>query len=92
MKAITVSSLRHRMKSYFDGVSKNQDIIVVPRNNNDDDAVVIISIKEYNALTETEHLLSTKANRERLEASIQQLKEGKVVSYDFDAENMPVRR
>lgn len=83
MKAVTISSLRHRMKSYFDEVSENQDVIVVPRNNNEDDAVVIISIKEYNALTETEHLLSTNANRKRLEESVQQLKEGKVIPYDL---------
>jgi len=92
MKAVTISSLRHRMKSYFDAVSENQDIIVVPRNNNEDDAVVIISIKEYNALTETEHLLSTGANRKRLEESIQQLKAGKVVSYDLSAEKLPAHR
>nr|WP_294944754.1 type II toxin-antitoxin system prevent-host-death family antitoxin [uncultured Mucilaginibacter sp.] len=92
MKAITISSLRHQMKSYFDAVSENQDIIVVPRNNNEDDAVVIISIKEYNALIETEHLLSSPANRNRLEESIQQLKAGKVVSYDLNAEKAPVRR
>jgi len=72
------------MKSYFDAVSTNQEVIVVPRNNNEDDAVVIISIKEYNALNETEHLLSTTANRKRLEESIKQLQEGKTVSYDFD--------
>ena len=88
MKAITISSLRHRMKSYFDEVSQNQDVIIVPRNNNEDDAVVIISIKEYNALNETEYLLSTKANRKRLEDSIRQLQEGKIVSYDFDAEKV----
>jgi len=63
MKAVTISSLRTNMKNYFDEVSATDDILIIPRNNNEDDAVVVISIKEYNALTETSHLMSTDANR-----------------------------
>ena len=84
MKAISISSLRSKMKYYFDLVSNSMDVIIVPRNNNDEDAIVIMSIKEYNSLKETEYLLSTSANRKRLEESMQQAKDGKTVSYSLD--------
>ncbi|KQM77186.1 hypothetical protein ASE74_18180 [Pedobacter sp. Leaf216] len=83
MKAVTISSLRTNMKSYFDEISATEDILIVPRNNNEEDAVVVISIKEYNALTETAHLMSTEANRKRLENSIESLKAGKTKHFSL---------
>jgi antitoxin YefM len=83
MKAVTISSLRKGMKEYFDYVSKSLEVIIVPRTK-DNDAVVIMSIQEYNALKETEYLMSTKANRDRLQDSINQMGDGKTVSYQLD--------
>jgi antitoxin YefM len=83
MKAVTITTLRKGIKEYFDYVSKSMEVIIVPRNK-DEEAVVIMSIKEYNSLLETEHLLSTRSNIERLEKSIKQINTNETVQYRLD--------
>jgi len=88
MKAITISSLRSRISYFFNLVVNSSEVLIVPRNNTED-GVVILSLKEYNALTETHYLLSSTENRKRLLEAIDQLEGGNMVAYDPEADHQP---
>lgn len=77
MITIPASSLRQKLKTYLDRVSRSLEVIVVSRGKDEEDAVVIMSLKEYNALTETNYLMATARNRERLRNAIEEMAAGK---------------
>ncbi len=73
MKVVTISNLRKRLRYFFNLVVESSEVLIIPKKNNEDDSVVIMSLKEYNSLTETNYLISTEANRKRLLESLRQL-------------------
>lgn len=88
MQAVTISQLRSNIIKYFDAVSQSMDVIIVPRNN-EEDAVVLLSIKEYDSLQETAHLLSTARNRARITEAVQQVESRR--TRPFSLEDSPIK-
>ena len=78
MLAANYSEFRGDMKKFLDDVELNNETLIIKRSKGK--GTVMISLDEYNSLMETVHLLSSKANADRLYESIQQIKEGKTVS------------
>jgi antitoxin YefM len=75
MLTTTLSDFRKDIKSYFDRVIGNVDILIINRGK--DTGVVIMSLEQYNSLKSTEHELSSLKNQRRLDESIQELGSGK---------------
>jgi antitoxin YefM len=71
VKAVNYSELRQNLKQNLDAVSDNNDLLVVHRSKGK--SIVMMSIDEYNSMEETFHLLKSKANRDRLEAAIENI-------------------
>jgi antitoxin YefM len=77
MIAANYTEFRTHLKKYLDDVEQNREILIVKRGSGK--GTVVISLEEYNSIMETVHILSSKANADRLFESIQQMKDGKTV-------------
>ena len=77
MIATNFTEFRIGLKKYLDDVEQNDETLIIKRGSGK--GAVLISLDEYNSIMETVHLLSSKANTDRLYESIQQMKDGKVV-------------
>lgn len=78
MLAANYSEFRGDLKRFLDSVELNNETLIIKRSKGK--GTVMISLDEYNSLMETVHLLSSKANADRLYESISQMKEGITVS------------
>lgn len=80
MTTTTIRKLRANMKSYFDSLDENKEILLVPRQGNKE-AIVIMTLSEYNSLSETEYLLSTESNRKVIEKALKELSDEEVTPF-----------
>ena len=81
MIAANFTEFRTALKKYLDSVENNNETLIIKRKSGK--GTVMISLDEYNSMMETVHLLSSKANADRLYESIQQMKEGERVTRDL---------
>ncbi|MDR0666398.1 MAG: type II toxin-antitoxin system prevent-host-death family antitoxin [Campylobacteraceae bacterium] len=81
MQVVSAAEARKSLKSVMDSVLFNNENVIIHRKAKE--SVVVISLDEFNALKETEYLLSTQANKKRLLNAIGQLESGKGVKREL---------
>jgi antitoxin YefM len=80
MSTITIEKLKKDINKQFDSVySTGKELVISDKRKK----VVMMPLKEFNALKETAHLLSTENNRKHLAKSLLQAKKGQVVKVDL---------
>jgi antitoxin YefM len=81
MRVTNFTEFRTKLKQFLDDVEKNNETLIIKRGTGH--GAVLISLDEFNSLIETMHLLSSKANADRLYESIHQMKTGKSVQKEL---------
>jgi len=81
MRVINFSEARSRLKGVIDQVIADADYTVISRRDAPD--AVLMSLDTFNGLMETVHLLKSPANAAHLTRSLEQYRQGQVVSHDL---------
>ena len=75
MDAITYTEARENLAKTIQRVCRDHDPVIITRKR--EDSVVMMSLDDYESLTETAYLLKSPKNARRLLAAIGELEEGK---------------
>ena len=81
MRVINFSEARSSLKGVIDQVIADADYTVISRRDAPD--AVLMSLDTFNGLMETVHLLKSPANAAHLTRSLEQYRQGQVVSRDL---------
>ena len=82
MRAISYTAARENLASTMDAVCADHAPVVITRNR--DQSVVMLSLEDYESLTETAYLMRTPANAKRLLEAIYALEGGKGTMHSID--------
>ena len=78
MRTANYTELRNNLKIYLDGVIDDCEPLIVNRSGNN--GVVIIPLDEYNAIRETEYIMSSPETMAAIRNAEDELKHGEVYS------------
>ena len=81
MQVVNYSTARNNLKAIFDSVYGDNEEVIIHRKGGEN--VVVIPFSEYNAMKESQYLLSNSANRERLLTSLSKARSGKMFAKDL---------
>lgn len=81
MSAISFNRFRRDPTRVIDEVAETDEVVTVTRADGRD--VVILSVREFEALKETLHLLGSRRNARRLRESLRQIRTGEVVELEI---------
>ncbi|MFC3635683.1 type II toxin-antitoxin system Phd/YefM family antitoxin [Enterococcus rivorum] len=82
MEATTYSNFRQNLKDYMDQVNDDADSLIVT--SKDDKNIVVMAQSDYDNLMENFYLMSSEANREKIDQAIKELDEGKYTSLSLE--------
>jgi len=81
MKAISYTHARSNLASTMQKVCEDHDPVIITRKKNE--AVVMVSLEDYESLSETSYLLQSPKNAKRLSESIDQLEGNRGIERDL---------
>ena len=81
MRAISYTAARSNLANTMKRVCDDHDPIIITRKN--EDSVILMSLEDYESLTETAYLTNSPKNVKRLLESIEQLESGKGVEKEL---------
>ncbi|WP_184549052.1 type II toxin-antitoxin system Phd/YefM family antitoxin [Mucilaginibacter sp. FT3.2] len=74
MEVLNYTEFRKNLARNLDKVNDDAEVVIVSRSKGKN--VVVIGLDEYNAMTETLHIVKSEANRKRLQDAIDEMDNG----------------
>jgi antitoxin YefM len=79
MEVVNYTEFRRNLAKNLDMVNDDAETVIVSRSKGKN--VVLMGLVEYNSIMETLHLMSTEANRKRLQDAIDEMNAGQYQSH-----------